>query len=358
MTRPEPTRIVSQLPDAIPFVAPEEFERQIGQKFLARIGANESVFGPSPEAIEAMIEAARNSQWYGDPLSFELKTALAIKHNLTVDNFVVGPGIDGLFGHIARAYFEAGDKVVTTLGSYPTFNYFVEVVGAELAQVPYRDFKADLDALALQAKHIRAKAVYLANPDNPAGTLHSGKDIKNFIRQVPDGTMIILDEAYLDFVEDYDVSDPRLIRLRTFSKLYGMAGARVGYAFGEPETVPPLNRIRPHFEVNLIAQVGAMASLADQEFKVRMQETNRLAKYDLAVLLEKFGLYPLESSTNFVLGDAGSTARAEAFVAGLRREGVFIRKPGSPPLDKYIRVTVGQNEDYVHLARALKQVNL
>ncbi len=330
----------------------------MGTKFLARLGANESVFGPSPNAIQAMTEAVRNPQWYGDPLSFELKSALVTKHNLTNDHFVVGPGIDGLFTHIASAYFAPGDRVVTTLGSYPTFNYFVDAVGAELVQVPYRNLKVDLESLAKEAKQCQAKAVYLANPDNPSGTFHDGNAIQHFIDQVPDETLIILDEAYLDFLEDYEVADLRLIRLRTFSKLYGMAGARVAYAFGEPETLQPLNRIRPHFEVNSIAQAGALASLQDHDFKTKIQEKNRLAKYDLAILLEKYGLYPLASSTNFVLGDAGSKARAEAIVTNLRQERVFIRKPGLAPLDQYIRVSVGTEEDYAVLAKALKQVNL
>jgi len=356
--RPEPTRIVSQLPDAIPFTAPEEFERQLGRKFLARLGANESVFGPSPLAVEAMIEAAKQPQWYGDPLSYELKAELAKQFDLTQDHFVVGPGIDGLFSHLASAYLEPGDKVVTTLGSYPTFNYFIDAVGAELIQVPYRDFHVDLAGLGEAVKRENAKAVYVANPDNPSGTFHSGEAIKHFISSLPDQVLIILDEAYIDFVEVYEISDPRLIRLRTFSKAYGMAGARIAFAFGEPETIQPLNRIRPHFEVNLMAQAGALASLRDQSFLADVKERNRLAKYDLSILLEKFGLFPLPSSTNFVLGDAGSKERAEAIVAGLRQEGVFIRKPGQAPLDRYIRISVGLDGDYAILAKSLKYLNL
>jgi histidinol-phosphate aminotransferase len=358
VSRPIPTRIVSQLPDAIPFTAPEEFERQMGKKFLARLGANESVFGASPLAIEAMVEAAKAPQWYGEPLSFELKTELATQFNLTLSHFVVGPGIDGLFSHLASAYLSPGDKVVTTLGSYPTFNYFIDAVGAELMQVPYRDLQVDLSGLAEAVKLHHAKAVYVANPDNPSGMFHTGEAIQHFITSLPSDVLIILDEAYIDFVDSYDVSDHRLIRLRTFSKAHGMAGARIAFAFGDPETLQPLNRIRPHFEVNSIAQAGALASMRDEEHIIRVKELNRAGKYDLSIILEKFGLFPLESSTNFLLGDAGSNERAEAIVAGLRQEGVFIRKPGLAPLDRYIRVTVGLEDDYKILATALKQVNL
>ena len=329
----------------------------MGKKFLARLGANESVFGPSPHAVAAMMEAAKAPQWYGDPLSFELKTELAKQFSLTQEHFVIGPGIDGLFSHITRAYLEPGDKVVTTLGSYPTFNYFVDAVGAELIQVPYRDLQVDLNGLVEAVKTYSAKAVYVANPDNPSGTFHSGGDIQGFIESLPSDVLIILDEAYIDFVDSYDVTDDRLIRLRTFSKAHGMAGARIAFAFGDPETLQPLNRIRPHFEVNSIAQAGALASMVDKEHIKQVKELNRAGKYDLSIILEKFGLFPRDSSTNFVLGDAGSKESAEATVVALRQEGVFVRKPGLSPLDRFVRVTVGQEEDHEVLSRALKQIN-
>jgi histidinol-phosphate aminotransferase len=358
VSRPTPTRIVAQLPNAIPFVAPEELERQLGTTFLARLGANESVFGPSPLAVEAMIEAAKFPQWYGDPLAFELKQELGHQFNLSPDHFVIGPGIDGLFSHIASAYFEQGDHVVTTLGSYPTFNYFVQAVGAQLVEVPYQNQQIDLSALASAAHKHQAKAVYLANPDNPSGTFHSVDKLNAFLKDLPEDILIILDEAYIEFVETYTISDPRLIRLRTFSKAYGMAGARIAYAFGEPETLQPLNRIRPHFEVNLIAQAGAVASLRDHDHLRKIKELNRLGKYDLGIILEKFGLFPLKSHTNFLLCDAGTKERAEQFVTELRQQRVFIRKPNLPPFDRFVRFTVGREQEHEVLAYALKQVNL
>jgi histidinol-phosphate aminotransferase len=358
VSRPEPTRIVSNLPNAIPFTAPEEYERQLGRKFLARLGANESVFGPSRYAVEAMTKAAQSPQWYGDPLSHDLRAELSRQTGLTSDQFVFGPGIDGLFSHLASAYLEPGDKVVTTLGSYPTFNYFIDVVGAELVQVPYRDFSVDLEGLIKAVVIHQAKAVYIANPDNPSGSVLTQRAIQGFLDVLPNNILFILDEAYVDFVDPFLLDDPRVIQLRTFSKAYGMAGARIAYAIGKPSTLQPLNRIRPHFEVNAVAQAGALASLQDTDHVRRIKELNRIGKYDLAILLEKFNLYPRESGTNFVLGDAGSRERAEAYVSALREEGVFIRKPGLPPLDRYIRVTVGLQDDHKILAKALKQVNL
>lgn len=355
MPRPQPNRIVAKLSDTIPFVAPEELERQMGKPFLARLGANESVFGASPKAIAAMAEAAQEAQWYGDPISFDLRTELAKRFGTSIDHFVVGPGIDGLFAHIASAFWEPKKKIVTTLGSYPTFNYFVESVGAELIQVPYYENAVDLVGLANAALEHRANAVYVANPDNPSGHFHGVEEIRMLLEIVPDSTLVILDEAYIDFVEPYDISDPRLIRLRTFSKAYGMAGARVAFAFGEPETVQPLNRIRAHFEVNRMAQAGAMASLADDEFLNEVKRKTSEGRTALRGILEENGFASLDSSTNFVLGDAGSRERAEAIVAKLREHQVFIRKPGQPPLDGFIRVTVGTEKDHEVFADALRQ---
>ena len=358
MSRPVPNRIVRALPDAVPFVAPEQYERELGKHFQARLGANESVFGASPAAVMAMATKSGKTQWYGDPQAFEVREELAKRHNLTIDHFVMGPGIDGLFGHIAAAYLDSSSKVVTTHGSYPTFEYAVSSVGAEILTVPYKDHKADLEALAYAATMHNASIVYLANPDNPSGSYHEPEAVTAFLSALPANILVVLDEAYLDFVDPFELNDPRVIRLRTFSKAYGMAGCRIGYAMGDPETVQPLNRIRLHFEVNSVAQAGALASLRDENHLPKIKEQTRLAKYDLSDMLEKLGLYTLPSHTNFLLADAGNKERAEAMMIGLRKLGVFIRKPGLPPLDRYIRVTIGHEEDHAILIEALKQLDL
>ena len=356
MPRPTPNRIVAKLSDTIPFIAPAELERQGGFTFLARLGANESVFGPSSMAIEAMKRAAENPQWYGDPLSHDLRQELASKHGLTQDHFVVGSGIDGMFGHIASAFLEPNDAVVTTLGSYPTFNYFIDAVGAQLIQVPYDQTEVNLKQLALAAIESNAKAVYIANPDNPSGHFHPKPAIEEFLKALRENILVILDEAYVDFEEPYEITDPRLIRLRTFSKAYGLAGTRVAYAMGDPETIQPLNRIRPHFEVNLVAQAGALASLRDKDFIPNIRKRNTQAKQHLTQILEQNGFKTLPSSTNFVLGNAGTKERAEEIVLMLREKRIFIRKPGLPPLDHYIRITVGNPQDHEVLSKALKEI--
>ncbi len=356
MSRPAPNRIVARLSDTIPFVAPEELERQLGQTFLARLGANESVFGPSGKAIQAMQHVATRAQWYGDPLSFDLRNVLAEQHGTSPDHFVVGSGIDGLFSHIAAAFLEPGDRVVTTLGSYPTFNYFIDAAGGELVQVPYRDLKVDLEELAEAVNESGARVVYVANPDNPSGSFHEREAIVGFLNALPEDVLVLLDEAYIEFVEPFEISDPRLIRLRTFSKAYGMAGLRIAYAMGDPETIQPLNRIRPHFEVNAVAQAGALASLRDFEHLPTIRQKNLEGQMMLSQMLNEFGYATLPSSTNFILADLNNREDAERLVLDLRQRRVFIRKPGMAPLDGYIRITVGTEQDHAILRTALQEI--
>jgi histidinol-phosphate aminotransferase len=351
-----PNQIVQALPDTIPFVAPEELERQLGFKFLARLGANESVFGPSPQAVEAMREQVARSQNYGDPLAFELRVALSSKFGGSLENYLVGPGIDGLLGHLAVAYLDRGSTVITTQGSYPTFEYAVATTGAKVERVPYKNFAVDLEGLAQKADEIQANLVYIANPDNPSGSFHPGEAIKNFLQLLPSSTLIVLDEAYLDFVAPYDIDDERVIRLRTFSKAYGMAGMRVAYAMGNPKLLAPVNKVRAHFEVNSVAQAGALASLRDGEFLNSVVLQNQTNREYLSDLLNRFGLAPLKSFTNFVLADAGTKDRAERIVIQLRNEGVFIRKPAFPPFDSFIRVSIGLDADLDILDVALTKV--
>lgn len=355
--RPSPNPVVAQLPDAIPFVAPEEFERQMGTTFLARLGANESVFGASPLAIGAMQLAACQTQWYGDPTSHDLRVDLANHLGTTMESIVVASGIDGLFSHLANAFLVPGDRVITTKGSYPTFNYFIEGVGAELVQVPYReDYHVDLDAIVSSAIESGAKAVYLANPDNPSGTFHTEDAIVEFLSELPSDILVILDEAYIEYASNIKVSDPRLIRLRTFSKAYGLAGIRVGYAFGDSQMLQPLNRIRPHFEVNIVAQAGALAALQDKAHLAEVVMQTNMAKDVMQEMFEGMGMMTIPSATNFILADAGSRERAEQLVAQLREQRVFIRKPSSEPLDNFIRISAGSGEDLAVLQDALQTI--
>lgn len=199
MTGPRYTKLAQSLPATVPFVGPEAQERARGVPFRARLGANENVFGPSPKAIAAMERASADIWMYGDPESHDLRAALAAHHGIAPDNIVVGEGIDGLLGYLVRLLIEPGDTVVTSEGAYPTFNYHVAGFGGVLDKLPYRDDRENLPALIARAGETGAKLVYFANPDNPMGTWVAGAEIETALEAMPEGSLLILDEAYVEF---------------------------------------------------------------------------------------------------------------------------------------------------------------
>ena len=355
------TAIVRDLPAAVPFVGPETMERERGQVFKARIGANESAFGLSPKAAVAMREAVERVSWYGDPENFELRSALAETHGVAMEEICVAGGIDELLGLIVRMTVGPGTPVVTSLGAYPTFNYHVAGFGGVLQTMPYRDDHEDPDALLAETRKLGAPLVYLANPDNPMGTWHGATVVSAFLDAVPEGTLAALDEAYIEFAPTgtappIDTSDPRAIRLRTFSKAHGMAGARIGYAVAHRDVITGLNKIRNHFGVNRVAQAGALASLQDPDFVAKVTAEVEAGRRDYTALAERLGFSAVPSATNFVAINVGSGERARAILQALLGEDVFIRMPGVAPLDRCIRVTVGTAKDRATFAAAFEKV--
>jgi histidinol-phosphate aminotransferase len=357
---PSAAPAIAALPQSRPFVAPEELARTAGRTSLVRLGANESAFGPPPGALAAMRSELAHTSWYGDPESMDLRTALAERHGCGVENITVGAGIDDLLGLAVRGYLAPGDVAVATLGSYPTYAYHVHGYGAQLETVPYRpDGSIDLAALSAAAHRTRARQVYLANPDNPSGSFAALDDVRTFARTLPDGALLVLDEAYGDFVarEDLlpDAIDPRIVRMRTFSKAYGLAGARIGYCVADPAIVATFAKIRLQFGVNRSAQIGALAALREDDFVAAVVAEVARGREEYRALGARLGLATLSSHTNFVCFDLGSRERAEAMVAALLRLGVFVRKPGAAPLDGYIRVTVGTSGERTAFGAALAE---
>lgn len=354
------TKILSAVPATTPFVGPETLERRRGEPFRLRIGANESAFGVSPKAKAAMAAELDRVSWYCDPEHFDLRERLAEMLGVGLENIVVGEGIDGLLGVIVRAFADPGDAIVTSAGAYPTFNYHVTGYGARLVFVPYRqDCHNDLEALVEAARRERAKLLYLANPDNPTGTFLSRAAVEQALESLPEDCLFLLDEAYAEFappeeLPPVEAEDPRLIRLRTFSKAHGMAGLRLGYAVATRALVAAFDKIRLHFGVGRLAQIGALASLDDPDFAagvVREVEAGRRDYEDLARTLQ-LGFIP--SLTNFVAFDLESAANSVRMVDLLDERGVFVRRPGVAPLDRYVRVTVGTAPERAGFAEAFE----
>ncbi|MEX0408216.1 pyridoxal phosphate-dependent aminotransferase [Aquibium sp. LZ166] len=362
--RPPLTRLAEALPSTVPFVGPENQERQRGAAFRARIGANESGFGPAPSVIAAMARVAGDMWKYCDPDNFDLKEALARHLGIAAQNIMIGEGIDGLLGLAVRLYAGPGDAVVTSLGAYPTFNFHVAGFGARLVAVPYRNDREDLEGLADAVRRERARVVYLSNPDNPMGTWWEAADVEAFVAAIPETTLILLDEAYgetgpASAQPVVDFSRTNLVRLRTFSKAYGLAGLRCGYAFGDAEVIRGFEKVRNHYGINRMAQVAGEAALADQDHLRHVVSRVAGGRERIAGIARDNGLAPLASATNFVTIDCGTDgAFALKVLQGMLSRGVFIRKPMAPVLDRCIRVSVGPEEELAifeeELPRALK----
>ena len=342
---------IRRLPSTVPFVGPETTERQRGRTFRARIGANESVFGPSPKVIVAMTEALADIWKYADPESFDLKNALAENLGVTPANIMIGEGIDGLLGTAIRLIVEPGVKVITSLGAYPTFNFHVNASGGELIQVPFRNDHEDLDGLLDAAHRNDASILYVSNPDNPMGTCWPGSEIERLIASLPSGTTLFLDEAYVEFAPEgtaprMNTDNPNVIRFRTFSKAHGMAGARIGYAIGHDEVITSFNKVRNHFGINRTGQIGAAAAIRDQEWVAHVRACVEQGRERLYAIAAGNGLQAIPSATNFVTIDCGRDGvYARAVLEALGDRDVFVRMPFAEPGNRCIRVGVGTDDD-------------
>lgn len=361
MTEPRYTPLALSLPASVPFVGPETQERARGAPFVARLGANENVFGPSPRAIAAMQAAAGDIWMYGDPENHDLRAALATFHGVSPDNIMVGEGIDGLLGYLVRLMVGPGDAVVTSAGAYPTFNYHVAGFGGTLHTVPFVDDHEDPASLFAKAGEVDAKLVYLANPDNPMGSWHKGADIVRALENLPDGCLLVLDEAYVECAPKGTAApiaadDDRVIRMRTFSKIYGMAGARVGYAIAAPGLISAFNKVRNHFGMNRSAQAGALAALADGDWLTHVQSEIATARLRIGEIARENGLTPLPSATNFVAIDCGRDgAFAKSVLDALVELGIFVRMPFAAPQNRCIRISCGPKADLDAFAAALPE---
>ncbi|GHD06710.1 pyridoxal phosphate-dependent aminotransferase [Tianweitania populi] len=356
---PHLTALADSLPSTVPFVGPETQERNNGRPFRARLGANENGFGASPKVAAAMAAAADDMWKYGDPENYDLTQALARHLGIKPDQIAVGEGIDGLLGLAVRLFVEPGGTVVTSLGGYPTFNYHVAGFGAQLHTVPYKGNHENPEALLAAVLKIKPAMVYFANPDNPMSTFWPAEDVVRLIKGVPDDVMLILDEAYGEFapagtLPPIDLIRPNMLRMRTFSKAYGLAGMRCGYAIGDAEVIRAFDKVRNHFGMSRMTQVAALAALEDQAHLAQTVKKVEHCRERLTRIAEENGLSALPSATNFVAIDCGSDgAYALRVLQELGRRDIFVRKPMTPGLDHYIRVSCGPDVEIDLFAQAL-----
>ena len=362
MSHPRYTQTIQNLPATVPFVGPEAQERQRGTPFRARIGANENVFGVSPNAVAAIQAAAAETWKYCDPDNHDLKHAIAAFHGVSPENIVMTEGIDGGLGLANRLLVAPGDPVITSDGAYPTFNFHVAACGGRLTKLPFtHDDREDIGALCDEAARQKAKILYLSNPNNPMGTWWNAADIEALIAKLPAGTTLILDEAYCDTapvsaLPPIDVTNPMVLRFRTFSKAYGLAGARIGYCLGEASVIANFDKVRNHYGINRLAQLAALAALKDQGYLKDTIASIAAARTRISDIARANGLSPIASATNFVAVDC---TRDAAFAGRVLKEllarGIFVRMPAVAPLNRCIRIGAGLPADLDLLAHVLPE---
>jgi histidinol-phosphate aminotransferase len=342
-------------------VGPEELARTTGRPPLVRLGSNESPFGPSPMALAALARDAPENARYGDPGCAELRSSIARHHGVAVANVTVGAGIDDLLGWIVRAYRSPGACTVAGLGSFPTFEMHAIGFATALERVPYlASGRLDLAGMRAAAERAGGGLIFLPNPDNPTGSSYAWSEIANFLDDLPDGSLVIHDEAYANFLPPAlrfpaDAIDPRVVRLRTFSKEYGLAGMRVGYALAAPEAILALDAVRLLYGVSRPAAAAAVAALEDRAFVADVVAKIGAGREEYYALGAELGLATLPSTTNFVLFDFGDAARAKRGVEALLARGIHVRKPPHPPLDRYVRISVGAPAERSLLRDALRE---
>ncbi|TCT40948.1 pyridoxal phosphate-dependent aminotransferase [Martelella mediterranea] len=358
------TDLINSLPATVPFVGPEALERQTGTEIRARIGANESAFGPAPSVVEATRQAAGDVWKYSDSEHFSFRHKLAEHLACKPENIMVGEGVDGLLGMTARLTITQGTPVVMPLGGYPTFAYHVDGFGGRIVTVPYEGDRESIDGLLDSVRKNDATVVYFANPDNPMGSWWNEDDVVRFAQALPETCLLILDEAYCECGPaeafpsiDRLINMPNVLRFRTFSKAYGLAGARVGYAIGTEGTIAAFNKIRNHFGMTRLSMVAAEAALADQAYLQTVIARIHESRAQIGRIAEANGFKALPSATNFVAVDCGRDGDyARAIVNRLGARGVFIRMPGVAPLNRCIRISAAPNREMEILAETLPQV--
>jgi histidinol-phosphate aminotransferase len=341
----------------------EEVQRELGLERVVKLASNEGPFGPFPQALEALQRCAGELNRYPDGGAYRLRAALAERHGVRFEEIAIGSGADGLIDGISQAVLDDGDQIVCGWPSFPSYAIYARKLGAEPVQVPLRDDRYDLDAL-LDAITERTKLVYVCHPNNPTGTMNSRADLDAFFERVPDHVLTVLDQAYFEYVDDPDYADGieeyfktgrRVFVLRTFSKIYGLAGARVGYGAGPAELVVALGKTRRAFDLTTPAQEAALASLATPGELERRRRANADGRAELERILTEAGYNVTGPAVgNFVFVDLGEDA--QLWFEALLHEGVIVRPLAGFGAPQAIRVTVGTPQDHAFLAEALARL--
>jgi histidinol-phosphate aminotransferase len=340
----------------------DHVQREHGLERVTKLASNEGPFGPVPEAIEAMSQAALDLNRYPDGGAYHLHQAIAARHGVPVEQVCAGAGADGCIDYLSQAILDPGDGIVCGWPSVPSYVIYARKQGADARLVPLADLRYDLDAL-LDAITPKTKLVYICHPNNPTGTMNTTDELDAYFERVPDHVLTVLDQAYFEYIdrEDYPDAVERYLKtghsvvvLRTFSKIYGLAGQRVGYAVGPERVIAAMTKVRRPFDLTTTAQVAAVASIDAHEELERRRRVNSEGLARLDEVLREHGFDPAPSVGNFVYVEVGSDA-AELFDR-LLRAGVIVRPLAGFGAPSAIRVSVGTPDELDEFAAALGRV--
>jgi len=339
----------------------EEVQRELGLERVVKLASNEGPFPPFPAAVEAIDRSVRDLNRYPDGGSYALRAALAERHGVAHEEVVIGSGADGVIDLLSQAALEEGDEIVCGWPSFPSYVLDAAKAGAVARKVPLRAHAYDLDAL-LAAVGPRTKLVYVCYPNNPTGTANTSAELRAFVERVPEHVLTVIDQAYFEYIDDPDYVDAvelfkqgrRVAVLRTFSKIYGLAGLRVGYGIAPADVVAATSKVRRAFDVTAPAQAAALASLGDEDELARRRALNAAGRAELEAALRAHGLEPAGPARgNFLYIEVGDGA---ALFDRLLREGVIVRPLAGFGAPEAIRVTVGSPEANAFFAASLGQV--
>jgi histidinol-phosphate aminotransferase len=352
----QPPEYITAIQPYVPGKPIEELERELGISNSIKLASNENPLGPSPEAMKAIKESFSGLNRYPDGAGYYLKNALSEMLSIGPDELILGNGSNELLDIAARTYLKAGDEAVMASPSFVVYGMAVQSVGGRSIQVPLKDYRHDLDAMA-DAITPRTRMVFIANPNNPTGTINTGDEFDSLMKKITDDMLVVVDEAYYEYVSASDYADSmkhfragrNILILRTFSKIYGLAGLRIGYGIAKKEILTDMNRLREPFNTNSPAQKAALAALKDKAHVANSRMINEEGKEFLYRQLTNLGVSYVPTEANFIYIPINDSI---ALNNSLMKRGIIIRPMGP----KAIRVTIGLPEENKRFIEALKEV--
>ncbi len=353
-------KVIFDIKPYVPGKPIEEVERELGIKDVIKMASNENPFGPSPRAVEAMQKSLHKISMYPDGNCFYLKEMVAEKLCVEPDNLIVGNGSDEILKLIAEAFLDPGDEIVMAQPSFSEYEFVGKIMGAQCIFVPLKDFTHDLEAMG-RAVTKKTKIVFICNPNNPTGTIVTRTQVDEFLKDLDPRVLVVFDEAYYEYVEDEEYPQTldfvgegqNVIVLRTFSKIYGLAGQRIGYGIAKDNIISTLNRVREPFNVNMLAQIAAMAALRDQEHVGKSRQGNQEGKDYLYRWFEEKGMSYVPTQANFIFLKVG--VDSQELFREMMQQGVIIRTGDIFGHPDFIRVTVGSMEENRRFTETLER---